>query len=164
MAYPSLQEQPGSKKQIKINKEFWTELKKIMFIIIPGVRSKEFGLLALHTAFLVSRTILSIKVAELDGTLVKTIVDNRPKLFLASLLKWLALAVPATFVNSMIRYLEKKFSLALRTRLVTHLYDTYMDEETYYRIENLDSRIKNADQSLTKVWGRGEGGGKGGRG
>lgn len=141
----------GDKRQIKINKEFWEELVKLMKIIIPGVKSKEFGLLVLHTAFLVSRTILSIKVAELDGSLVKTIVDNKPRLFLSNLLKWLALALPATFVNSMIRYLEKKFSLALRTRLVTHLYDTYMDKETYYRIENLDSRIKNADQSLTKV-------------
>lgn len=89
-------------------------------------------------------------MAELDGSLVKTIVDNKPRLFVENLAKWLALAVPATFVNSMIRYLEKKFSLALRTRLVTHMYDTYMDKETYYRIENLDSRIKNADQSLTK--------------
>eukprot|EP01127_Copromyxa_protea_P001402 TRINITY_DN11404_c0_g1_i1.p1 TRINITY_DN11404_c0_g1~~TRINITY_DN11404_c0_g1_i1.p1 ORF type:complete len:716 (+),score=133.26 TRINITY_DN11404_c0_g1_i1:82-2148(+) len=140
----------GTKRQIKINDEFWEELGKLIKIIIPGVRTKEFGLLALHTSFLISRTILSIKVAELDGSLVKTIVDNKPREFIRHLLKWLALAVPATFVNSMIRYLEKKFSLALRTRLVTHLYDTYMDNETYYRIENLDSRIRNADQSLTK--------------
>jgi len=135
----------------KLDKEqFQRELMKLIRITIPGVTSKEFLLLALHTSFLISRTMLSIKVAELDGSLVKTIVDNKPRLFLWNLVKWLALAVPATFVNSMIRYLEKKFSLALRTRLVQHLYDTYLDGETYYKIENLDSRIKNADQSLTK--------------
>jgi ATP-binding cassette subfamily D (ALD) protein 2 len=44
-----------------------------------------------------------------------------------------SVAIPATFVNSMIRYLESKLSIAFRTKLVMHCYEKYMANETYYR-------------------------------
>lgn len=63
---------------------------------------------------------------------------------------WVGIAIPATYINSMIRYLEGKLAIELRTKLVDYLYSLYMKNEIYYRIENLDSRIENADQSLTE--------------
>eukprot|EP01117_Protostelium_nocturnum_P006161 TRINITY_DN221_c0_g1_i1.p1 TRINITY_DN221_c0_g1~~TRINITY_DN221_c0_g1_i1.p1 ORF type:complete len:758 (-),score=316.67 TRINITY_DN221_c0_g1_i1:216-2414(-) len=140
---------PGSKK-IALNRQFFNQLKDLIQIVLPGVRSKEFLLLMLHIAFLISRTFLSIYIATLDGEMVKSIVDRNGRAFLISIFKWIGVAVPATYVNSMIRYLESKLSIAFRTRMVTHVYDLYMKNETYYRIGNLDSRINNADQCLTE--------------
>ena len=40
------------------------------------------------------------------------------------------LQVPATYINSMIMYLESKLSIAFRTRLVKYLYEMYMKDDT----------------------------------
>jgi ATP-binding cassette subfamily D (ALD) protein 2 len=50
----------------------------------------------------------------MEGQIVKYIVRKDVKNFAIMLLKWLAVAVPATFINSMIRYLENKLALAFR--------------------------------------------------
>ncbi|KAK3101577.1 hypothetical protein FSP39_004587 [Pinctada imbricata] len=132
-----------------VDKKFFRELKELIKIIIPRIWSKEFGILALHTSTLFARTFLSIYVATLDGKIVKTIVQRDVKEFLLKLGLWLLIAVPATFINSLIRFLESQLALALRTRLVKHSYDLYFKNQVYYRVSNLDGRLANADQCLT---------------
>jgi len=134
----------------RINRVFLEELRDLLKIVLPSIYCKEALLLAFHTAALVFRTFLSIQVANLDGKIVKTIVDRNKTQFLKRLLQWLLLAIPATYTNSMIRFLESKLAIAFRTKLTMHLYELYMDHDTYYRVENLDSRLANADQRLTE--------------
>jgi len=138
------------KKKATTSKNFRANLIKLLKIVFPSLYCKETLLLLLHTSFLVVRTFLSIFVANLDGAIVKALVGRNGKGFLYYLSIWLLMAIPATYVNSMIKYLESKLSIAFRTRLVTHCYDIYMKDEVYYRVGNLDSRLTNADQSLTE--------------
>lgn len=140
----------NQKKKVNIDKNFVKQFKVLLNIVLPGIKSKEFWILVLHTAFLASRTFISIFIAQLDGRLVKTIVDRNSKRFLYYLAVWLGVAVPATYVNSMIKFLESKLAIAFRTRLVDHTYKLYMENETYYRVGNLDNRLVNADQCLTE--------------
>ncbi|CAL1527025.1 unnamed protein product [Lymnaea stagnalis] len=138
------------KRGPNVDKHFYRQLRYLIKIIIPKIWCKEFGILSLHTLSLVIRTFLSIIVAQLDGSIVQTIVQRNVTRFVLQLAKWILLAVPATFINSLIRFLESKLALVFRTRLVKHAYEKYFDSQTYYRVSNLDSRLSNADQCLTE--------------
>lgn len=101
-------------KQPGLNLEFVLQLKKLLEIMIPSLVCHETGLLTVHTLCLISRTFLSIYVAAMEGAIVKYIVRKDVKNFAWMIMKWFAIALPATFVNSMIRYLENKLALAFR--------------------------------------------------
>ncbi|EDW71136.1 ATP-binding cassette sub-family D member 1 [Drosophila virilis] len=133
-----------------LNKEFLKQLGMLVRIMIPHKLCYETGLLTVHTLCLISRTFLSIYVAALEGAIVKFIVRKDVKQFALVLMKWFGIAIPATFVNSMIRFLESKLALAFRTRLVRHSYRLYFKNQNYYRVSNLDGRIENADHRLTE--------------
>lgn len=62
----------------------------------------------------------------------------------------MAVAVPATYTNSMLSYMQSKLSIAFRTRLTTYIHERYLNNAMYYQIANLDDRIKNADQCITQ--------------
>lgn len=105
------------KQKLKVpglDREFLQQLQELMFIMIPRPMCMESGLLAVHTLCLISRTFLSIYVASMEGAIVKHIVRKDFRNFMIMLLKWFGIAIPATFVNSMIRYLENKLALAFR--------------------------------------------------
>jgi ATP-binding cassette subfamily D (ALD) long-chain fatty acid import protein len=97
-------EGPGGKKRVELNREFFKSLLRLLRIVIPGWRSKEFRLLVSHSVFLVLRTMLSIYVAELDGRLVSNLVRGKAKEFLSGLAWWMTVAIPATFTNSMVSF------------------------------------------------------------
>ncbi len=108
----------SKKKKVAIDGVFLERLKAIIKIVMPSYKSKAFLILCGHTLFLLTRTLLSIYVSILDGEITKNIVEANIKGFAWSMMKWLLLAIPATYVNSMIRYLESKLAIALRSKLV----------------------------------------------
>jgi ABC-type uncharacterized transport system fused permease/ATPase subunit len=140
----------SKKMRKKMTKTDMEKLLKIFRILIPSVWTKQFGLVCVHSIALISRALLSICVANLDGRITKSIVEKDLLKFLVYLARWIGLAVPATFVNSLLRYLEGKISLSFRTVLVNHAYKLYFDKQTYYKVGNLDSRLNAVDESLVE--------------
>lgn len=101
-------------KRIGLNVQFLFQLKRLIEIMIPKLWCRETTILGVHTMCLLSRTFLSFYVASVEGSIVKYIVRKDFRQFLIGLLKWFGIAIPATFINSMIRYLENKLALSFR--------------------------------------------------
>lgn len=97
-----------------VDRDFLIQLRKLLRLMVPGFWTPEVGLLSMHTCALVCRTFMSIFVATMEGKMVKYIVRRDVPNFGLMLFKWLLCALPATFLNSMIRYLECKLALAFR--------------------------------------------------
>ncbi|KAK0183235.1 hypothetical protein PV327_001295 [Microctonus hyperodae] len=141
-------------KQNKFNNSgldaaFVKQLLMLLKIMVPGWRSKEAGLLTCATITLLARTFLSVYVATLEGQIVKHIVLKDIRGFFLMMARWFAIAFPATFVNSAIRYLEGRLTLSFRERLVQYAYKMYLSQQTYYRVSALDNRLGGAEQRLT---------------
>lgn len=99
------------RKKVALNREFFRSLMRLSKIVVPGWKSKEARMLASHSFFLVLRTLISVRVAEMDGAIVKALVKGNGKEFLKRIVWWMLIAVPATFTNSMVItsfYLSKR--------------------------------------------------------
>lgn len=99
---------------VGLDREFVKQLIALLKIMVPGWRTREAGLLTCATLTLLTRTFLSVYVATLEGQIVKRIVLRDVRGFFWMLARWFAIALPATFVNSAIRYLEGRLALSFR--------------------------------------------------
>ncbi|TQV95030.1 ABC fatty acid transporter [Cordyceps javanica] len=136
------------RKKVALDRAFFRSLMRLIRIVVPGWRSKEARLLISHSFFLVLRTLISLKVAEMDGAIVKALVRGNGKEFISRIVWWMVIAVPATFTNSMLSYHQAELSLNYRTRLTQYIHDKYLSNLTFYGISALDDRIKNPDQLI----------------
>ncbi|KAG9047290.1 hypothetical protein FS837_002598 [Tulasnella sp. UAMH 9824] len=145
----------GRPARVEVDAVFYARLKRLCRIVIPSIRSKEALLLAMHSAFLVFRTVLSLYVADLDGKIVSSLVRAQTVPFLWNILRWLLVAIPATYTNSMLGFIQNKLAIAYRTRLTEAVMDQYLGKDAkdeakvFYKMSNLDDRIKNPDQMIT---------------
>ncbi|KAI0777788.1 ABC transporter transmembrane region 2-domain-containing protein [Trametes elegans] len=141
---------PASHKP-NLDKTFLRQLLAIFRIAIPSWRSKEALILVSHSFFLVLRTVLSVAVARLDGRIVRDLVSADGWGFLRGLGFWFLLSVPSTYTNSMIRHLQAKLSLRMRTRLTRYTDDLYLSSAPdlrYYRVP-LEGGLDDVDQYIT---------------
>jgi len=58
-------------------------------------------------------------------------------------------AIPASFVNSYLDFLNKRLSIHFRKRLTNYFHEQYLRDMIFYQASNIDSRIANPDQRLT---------------
>ncbi|KAI0757314.1 ABC transporter transmembrane region 2-domain-containing protein [Daedaleopsis nitida] len=146
----------ASKPRVAVDALFYQRLSRILRIVIPSLRSKEAMLLCMHSSLLIFRTVISLYVAALDGKIVASLVRAQPVPFLFNILRWLLVAIPATWTNSWLSYVQNKLALAYRTRLTQEVMKQYLGDErdpqdikVFYKLANLDDRIKNPDQMIT---------------
>ncbi|KAG6892466.1 hypothetical protein C0992_000393, partial [Termitomyces sp. T32_za158] len=73
--------------------------------------------------------------------IVASLVRARTKDFTMNILRWLLVAIPATWTNSWLSYIQNKLAIAYRTRLTKEVMKQYLGEEAegpqgkaYYKI------------------------------
>lgn len=95
--------EPALKKKVALDRHFFRSLLRLLKIVVPSWRSAEARTLVSHSFFLLLRTLISLRVAAMDGAIVKALVKGNGKEFLSRIMWWMVIAVPATFTNSMVR-------------------------------------------------------------
>uniref|UniRef100_M4C2Q7 ABC transporter domain-containing protein n=1 Tax=Hyaloperonospora arabidopsidis (strain Emoy2) TaxID=559515 RepID=M4C2Q7_HYAAE len=98
---------------------------------------------------LVARTSFDIAVLHTFTAMERAIISRSRTDFLRHLRRFVAMMLPMSCVNSLLKYGHAELGLRFRTRLTRHLYAQYVKGFVYYRVSNLDNRISNADQLLT---------------
>ncbi|KAH7883863.1 ABC transporter transmembrane region 2-domain-containing protein [Phlebopus sp. FC_14] len=125
--------------RVAVDGVFYQRLRIILRIVIPGIRSKE-----------------ALLLPWMESEIVASLVRGQSFQFLLYIIRWLLVAVPATWTNSWLSYVQNKLAIAYRTRLTREVLKQYLGDDAegpegkvYYKLSNLDDRIKNPDQMIT---------------
>lgn len=138
-------------KKVGVDAQFLAQLRKILPVCIPGIASREFGLLASLAVILVIRSGLDIWFSSFNGIVVRSIVTADWDLFLKNAVILFGFMMwPLSIVNNCIKLNISMLSLAFRTRLMAYSHNEYLRAITFYKVANLDNRVQNADQLLTQ--------------
>ena len=140
----------NNKNTPNLNAQFLKEFSYLLKIMFPKFFSLQLGLLSMHSIVLVFRTFLSIYVAQLEGLLAKNIVKKDSYEFGKYLVYWILIALPATTSNSLIKYLESKLDLSLKTELVNKSLNHYFSNRAYYKIALKQNENLQIDQNLSE--------------
>ena len=127
-----------------------TPLFKFITIVKIIFGKAEIGILVAHSILLIYRSFLSVKVAQLDGYIASFLINKKLNKFLTHLGYWMLLSIPATLTNSLLSYFQNYLSLKLRNNLTFYIHNLYLQDKLFYKVSNLDDRIKNADQLITQ--------------
>lgn len=137
------------------NFRFINKLLIIWNILIPSVFNKNSYWLSAQIVFLIVRTYLSVLITKLDGQIVKDITGRNLKSFVQDIAYWFLVAFPASYVNSAIKFFEKRLALNFRTNLVRYVHDLYMnDQMVFYKVNGIplpedQKQLENIDQFIT---------------
>ena len=128
----------NKKKSGNVDLVFLKNFIKIMKIAIP----KTFSLLTLELLLmficLILRTFLSIHIASINGSFVRSIVDRNLRAFSMKILRLVIIAIPASVLNSYLEYLRKSIAYRIRSNMTLHFHNTYMQSMRFYQVCNID--------------------------
>ena len=129
---------------------FLKRIKILIKIVVPSWSSPVVWDLSVVTVFFIIRTFLSIYISGVNGKIVKSIVKYDQVQFMKNIGNLALLALPASFVNSYLTFLNKKIALRFRQSLTEHFHKMYIKDMIYYQMTNIDSRINNPDQRIAQ--------------
>ena len=92
-------------------------------VVVPSWTCKEAKYLALLTLMLALRTQMSIWLADVNGKVVKAIVERNLRNFVFRIFYLGCFAIPSSAVNSGMEYFSKLLSVAFRERITEYFHD-----------------------------------------
>lgn len=145
----NLQKKVAGKGKGNVDSIFLNRLWSLFKIAVPSFTDPIVLEFVLLNVSLVLRSMMSINISYINGTIVKSIIQAKFPEFIRNITNLAMYAVPASFINSYLDYLNKKIALRLRTRLTFYFHDSYIKGKYFYQVTNVDARIPNPDQRLT---------------
>lgn len=134
----------------RVNLEFVQNLASFVRVCIPGIRTREAAMVATIAVLLGARSWLDLWTSSNGGNVVRAIVSRNREQFLKYAVRDIGIMMfPCSFVNNSLRYSLSRLKIMWRRRLSMYFHDKYLKSTTYYKVSNLDDRVKNIDQLLT---------------
>jgi len=103
-----------------VDSVFFQRIIKLIKIVIPSWKCGAIVDIVMLTVMLVLRTYLSIYLAGANGRIVKAIIKLNFGLFFKRILQLGIIALPASFVNSYLDFLNKSLGIYYRNRLTQY--------------------------------------------
>lgn len=149
----SKQQQPRSKKANIIDRIKSSNL--VTLLQNSKNNPKSLLLLLSQISLVVVRAFLTLKIANLDGQLVSSLVSKRFKNFFKLLSIWLLIGFPVSLTESLIEKTQSLLSLSLRSNVTDKLLSKYLPANgtsTIYQLTNSkDSKIGDSNHRLTTI-------------
>ncbi|KAI5582444.1 hypothetical protein BDE02_07G086900 [Populus trichocarpa] len=118
-------------------------------ILVPSILDKQ-GAHLLAVAFLVvSRTFVSDRIASLNGTTVKLVLEQDRASFVRLIGVSVLQSAASSFIAPSLRHLKTLLALGWRIRLTQHLLKNYLRNNTFYKVFNMSTKNIDADQRIT---------------
>ncbi|XP_031495991.1 ABC transporter D family member 1 [Nymphaea colorata] len=118
-------------------------------ILVPSLFDKQGSKLFAVAVLVISRTWVSDRIASLNGTSVKFVLEQDKRAFIRLIgISVLQSAASAVLAPSL-RYLTAKLALGWRIRLTQHLLRSYFKNNAYYKVFYMSSKDLDADQRIT---------------
>ena len=114
------------------------KLVKLIKIAIPCVFGREAASLFLLSLLLVIRTLLSIQISNVIGSIAKAIVNIKFSDFTYRIVVLILYSFPASVVNSGLEYLNKKLGLYFRENLTKHFHEKYLTKMCFYQVKHIN--------------------------
>lgn len=136
--------------KVAVDGNFFRKLRKLLKILLPSWNVSEIGYLLLVAFSLVCRTYADVFMIMNGTSIESAIIGGNSENFGRSLAKFIMAMPFISMTNNLLKYGIDELKLRFRTRLTECLYTKYLSSLTYYKMNNLDNRISNADQLLTQ--------------
>ncbi|KVI04747.1 AAA+ ATPase domain-containing protein, partial [Cynara cardunculus var. scolymus] len=119
-------------------------------ILVPTVLDKQGAQLLAVAVLVVSRTLISDRIASLNGTTVKYVLEQDKASFIRLIGFSVLQSAASSFVAPSLRHLTARLALGWRIRLTSHLLKNYLRKNAYYKVFHMSGDTIDADQRLTQ--------------
>lgn len=119
-------------------------------ILVPSLSGKQGGQLLAVALLVVARTYISDRIAHLNGTSVKHVLEQDKAAFIRLTGISVLQSAASSIVAPSLRYLTAKLALGWRIRMTQHLSHLYFNNNAFYKVFHLSETRMDADQRITQ--------------
>lgn len=119
-------------------------------VLVPTVLDKQGAQLLAVAVLVLSRTWISDRIASLNGTTVKYVLEQDKAAFVRLIGVSVLQSAASSFVAPSLRHLTARLALGWRIRLTAHLLKNYLRNNAYYKVFHMSGVSIDADQRITQ--------------
>ncbi|KAL5728452.1 ATP-binding cassette sub- D member 1 [Ranunculus cassubicifolius] len=119
-------------------------------ILVPKVFDKQGAQLFAVSLLVLSRTWISDRIASLNGTTVKYVLEQDKRAFICLIGVSVLQSAASSIVAPSLRHLKARLALGWRIRLTQHLLNNYLRKNSFYQVFHMSGENIDADQRITR--------------